>query len=309
MSCRGTLAGEQTKISGNRFHASIANSRLQEGLRRPFWGEVYETVLAWYIAKPTTMALINPKKGKFNVTAKDGRQDEHWYDWQIATPYLVLAAVNLVGLGFAAWRFRHGPSDELGTVLVSSLWVIYNLLIIGGALAVSAEARQLRDSHRVATRAPATLRAPDGHLYPCTLVDYADESVGLELPGEQGPVTGMPVHLVLHRGAREYVFAAHVSRRDGRSLGLKLALSTQQQQIDFVQCTFARADAWLNWHHGEQRNDLLHNLFGVLRLGLRGYQRMATHHPLVLRKPLRRLGRVLHWAGSFLPRFPQGISP
>ena len=57
------------------FHASLTNSRMQGDFRQTFWNEVYETVLAWYIARPTTVALFNPKIGKFNVTAKGGLMD------------------------------------------------------------------------------------------------------------------------------------------------------------------------------------------------------------------------------------------
>src|SRR5690606_33528201 len=39
-------------------HALITNSHMQGSFRRTFWGEVYETVLAWYIARPTTVALF-----------------------------------------------------------------------------------------------------------------------------------------------------------------------------------------------------------------------------------------------------------
>lgn len=53
-------------------HASMTNSRIQGDYRFSFWGEVYETVLAWYIARPTTIALFAPHKGTFNVTAKGG---------------------------------------------------------------------------------------------------------------------------------------------------------------------------------------------------------------------------------------------
>ena len=56
------------------FHASLTNSRMQGKYRQTFWGEVYETVLAWYIARPTTVALFSPGKGKFNVTEKGGTQ-------------------------------------------------------------------------------------------------------------------------------------------------------------------------------------------------------------------------------------------
>ena len=54
------------------FHSALTNSRLQGKVRHSFWGEVYETVLAWYIARPTTVALFAPHKGTFNVTAKGG---------------------------------------------------------------------------------------------------------------------------------------------------------------------------------------------------------------------------------------------
>lgn len=46
------------------IHASLTNSRMQGRYRQTFWGEVYETVLAWYIARPTTVALFAPKKAR-----------------------------------------------------------------------------------------------------------------------------------------------------------------------------------------------------------------------------------------------------
>lgn len=54
------------------IHASLTNSKIQGKYRHSFWSEIYETVLARYIAPPTFVALINPHKGKFNVTAKGG---------------------------------------------------------------------------------------------------------------------------------------------------------------------------------------------------------------------------------------------
>ena len=43
-------------------------------------------------------------------------------------------------------------------------------------------------------------------------------------------------------GQQEYVFPAQVARVMGNEVGLKLMPLTTQQHIDFVQCTFARAD-------------------------------------------------------------------
>lgn len=110
--------------------------------------------------------------------------EQEQFDWRIAQPYLWLAALNVVGLGFAVWRLVTGPTAEIGTVIVSSLWVIYNLLIIGAAVAVAAEVRQVRRAHRVQMRLPAGLMLASGHAYPCTLVDYSDGGIGLQVqPG------------------------------------------------------------------------------------------------------------------------------
>jgi cellulose synthase (UDP-forming) len=52
--------------------SNITNSRIQGQHRHSWWNEIYETVLSPYILLPTMLALINPKLGKFNVTAKGG---------------------------------------------------------------------------------------------------------------------------------------------------------------------------------------------------------------------------------------------
>ena len=79
------------------MHASITNSRMQRSFRHSFWAEVYESVLASYITAPTLLALINPKLGKFNVTAKGGQIAKDYFDCAISRPYLFLLVLNLLG--------------------------------------------------------------------------------------------------------------------------------------------------------------------------------------------------------------------
>ena len=62
-------------------HANLVNSRTQGKFRHSFWAEVYEAVLAWYIFRPTMLALIDPKAGSFNVTAKGGYIERDFFDW------------------------------------------------------------------------------------------------------------------------------------------------------------------------------------------------------------------------------------
>ncbi len=286
------------------IHASLTNARMQGEYRHSFWGEVYETVLAWYIARPTTVALLNPGKGKFNVTAKGGLMDHDQFDWRIARPYLVLAVLNIAGLGFAGWRLFNGPAAEIGTVLVSSAWVIYNLLIIGAAVAVASEIRQIRRAHRVMTRLPASLKLSNGHLFPCTLKDFADGGAGLQLPAGLSVGVDQPISLILRRGDREFLFPGRTSRQVGDHLGIRLDSLDLRQQIDLVQCTFARADVWLDRHEHFGADRPLHSLFEVLQIGGRGYYRLFEQLPNSISKPLRPVFNLTAWLFSFCPRTP-----
>ena len=152
----------------------------------------------------------------------------------------------LVGLGFAVWRLIYGPTDEIGTILVSSLWVLYNLLIVGSAVAIAAEVRQVREAHRVLARLPAALRLPNGRFHTGTLVDYSDGGVGLELDAERAIPLGERVSLMMQRGNREFLFPGVVTRSHRNLVGIAFNALSPAQKIDYVQCTFARADAWLN---------------------------------------------------------------
>src|SRR5690606_9237251 len=161
-------------------HASLTTAHVQGRYRQTFWGEVYETVMALDSMWPTTVALFNPLKGKFNVTAKGGLMEKGFFDWHISRPYLVLVVLNLAGMVAGVWRLLTGPSGETLTVVISMLWLTYNLIILGAAVAVAAEVRQVRRSHRVPVALPVALRLPGGQMYPGTLTDYSEGGVAIE---------------------------------------------------------------------------------------------------------------------------------
>ncbi len=285
-------------------HASLANSRLQGPFRHPFWGDVYETVLAWYIAWPTTVALFSPGRGKFNVTAKGGLMEHNQLDWDIIRPYLLLVLLNVAGMGFAIWRLEYGPEPEIFTVIVSTLWSLYNLLIIGAAIAVAAEVRQIRQTHRVQTELPAALRLPGGHLHACELVDYSEGGAGLQMHAPDLVREGDRVQLLLGRGEQEFVFDSQVIRCAGHSAGLAFNYRNLQQRIDFVSCTFARADAWLNWNSDREIDQPLYSFIEVLRFGMRGYYRLLKYLPEPVYTLVWPVVALLRWLLSYLPRMP-----
>lgn len=286
-------------------HASLTNSKIQGKYRHSFWSEIYETVLAWYIAPPTMVALINPHKGKFNVTAKGGLVEEEYVDWVISRPYIFLVLLNLLGVAVGVWRYYYGPENEILTVIVSLVWVFYNLIILGGAVAVSVESKQVRRAHRVEISMPAAIAREDGHLFSCTVHDFSDGGLGIKINGRAQVLEGQKVNLLLKRGQQEYVFPTQVVRVLGNEVGLQLMPLTTKQHIDFVQCTFARADTWALWQDSFPEDKPLESLLDILKLGFRGYRHLAEFAPSSVKVIFRSLTTLISWIVSFIPRRPE----
>ncbi|XWJ92649.1 UDP-forming cellulose synthase catalytic subunit [Phytobacter ursingii] len=287
------------------IHASLTNSKIQGKYRHSFWSEIYETVLAWYIAPPTLVALFNPHKGKFNVTAKGGLVEEEYVDWVISRPYIFLVLLNIIGVLVGIWRYFYGPQNEILTVFVSIAWVFYNLIILGGAVAVSVESKQVRRAHRVEISMPAAIAREDGHLFSCTVHDFSDGGLGIKINGQSQVLEGQKVSLLLKRGQQEYVFPTMVVRVSGREVGLQLMPLSTKQHIDFVQCTFARADTWALWQDSFPEDKPLESLMDILKLGFRGYRHLAEFAPPSVKMIFQSLTVVVAWIVSFIPRRPE----
>ncbi|OLQ95542.1 UDP-forming cellulose synthase catalytic subunit [Vibrio ponticus] len=289
------------------IHASMTNSRMQGDYRYSFWGEVYETVLAWYIARPTTVALFAPHKGTFNVTAKGGLVEKSHYDWVISRPYLVLVALNIVGIAVGLYRLGWGAQDEIGTVLVNLVWTLYNLLILGAAVAVAVEAKQVRKDHRVDVSIPITVRLKSGHLLQALMKDFSFGGVRVEIAGVDEEAAhylqGQSLQVILNRGGQEFVFPMTVTYAHKGIFGMQLNELSHQQQIQYVQCTFARADTWAKWQQGYQADKPLSSMQAVLHVGFNGYKRLLKHSPTPIRVCVDALFICIKFVWSFRPRY------
>ncbi len=258
-------------------HANIANSRIQGKYRHSFWSDVYEAVLAWYVALPTTVAFINPRYGKFNVTAKGGLIEQSFFDWNISKPYLVLLGFNVLAFLAGVLRYFYGPAHEMGALIFNVGWVTFNLAVLGAAVAVATEVRQVRRTHRVSMRMPATLYLPDGRAMACYTRDFSGGGLALQLPVPLALREGTEAQVVLARGATEYGFPVRVVGVRGQALFLSFMPLTVAQDKHLVQFTFGRADAWRDWDVERTRDEPIKALFEMLAMGLRGYQVLANY--------------------------------
>ncbi|WP_370260861.1 UDP-forming cellulose synthase catalytic subunit [Limnobacter sp.] len=254
--------------------SSYTNSVIQGKYRRSFWSEVYETVLSWYIVLPTTLAFINPKLGKFNVTSKGGLIEKSYFDANIAKPYLVLLLLNLVGFLIGIGRLFVFNTHEVGTVLMNLLWCGFNLAILGAAVGVATESVQKYVHHRVRMVIPAFLRLPGGYTVSCHTEEYSAAGLTLNVPDTSRIREFSQVQVGLHRGDREFLFPAKVTFNDKGQLEATFGSLTPEQETQLVQCTFGRADAWLNWQEDQRRDRALGGLKDVFQKGMVGYARL-----------------------------------
>jgi len=258
------------------LHANMTNSRMQGEFRHSFWAEVYESVLAWYILRPVLVAFINPKFGKFNVTIKGGLNEKEFFDWDISKPYLILMGLSLTGFCFGVGRLLFEIEPEVQTIVLNLIWTIYNLVMLGASIAVANEARQVRQSPRVQMKMPASLRLANGRAFACTTTDYSDGGVGLMAAAPIDAPLGEVVRLGLTRGVDEYEFDAKITMNSEGRIGVQFESMTRQQSIDFVQCTFARADSWVVWGDKRKPDKPWQSFKEVLFLGLSGFKVLGT---------------------------------
>ena len=55
------------------------------------------------------LALVNPKFGSFDVTAKGGVVNRRFFDTRIAQPFLFMLGTNVLGMLMAIPRFFYIP--------------------------------------------------------------------------------------------------------------------------------------------------------------------------------------------------------
>jgi cellulose synthase (UDP-forming) len=265
-------------------HASITNSRIQGRFRYSFWNEVYESVLAWYIMRPVLLAVINPKLGKFNVTAKGGVVERSYFDWSIARPYLILLIVNLLGFAVGIWRLMVAPDAVIfTTVIINMVWTIYNIILTSASLAVASETRQIRSTPRVTVALPAALRFADGRTLMCETDDFSQNGVGLRLQSPVPVEIGTRVDVALFRSEEESAFPATVTFSGNGRLGLQFEDLTLHQQAALSRLTFGRADVWLGFWGNRQHDQPLTSFKSVVVIGVRGLSQVAANLLNILR--------------------------
>lgn len=249
--------------------ALFTNSRLQGRVRHTFWSELYEASLAFYISIPTTMALIHPKAGSFNVTAKGGQIRRNYFDWRIAAPYLVLFGLNLLGVAVAIYRLRMGIGEP-GVTGINLGWTVFNLLILSATVALAWERKQLRKTPRLDLTVPVVVRLASGHTIRTETRDLSMGGASLRLPLERNRDIGEEVSISFAHTPFDIPIQARVVTRDDDVLRVAFRFESLAEEEALVRAIFSRADAWLDWRLDPPKDRPVRALALFLAKGLAG---------------------------------------
>jgi cellulose synthase (UDP-forming) len=255
--------------------SNLTNSRIQGRYRYSFWNEIYEVVLAPYILFPTLLALINPRLGRFNVTSKGGIIRRSYFNRRIALPYLILLALNVVGLVMAERRFIADPAHR-DTIIMNAAWTMYSTMILSVAASAAWERRRLRSGPCLRAKVPATLRLETHHVCErdreiagvTVLLSRRTATVKVEESLELA--RGMSVLLTLDDCGSSCEIPALVAHSAGRRQHLFLPELTDHQERYIENLMCSRRRAWRSLQTSQPSDRPLRSLLLICMLAIQG---------------------------------------
>ncbi|GAA3907216.1 MULTISPECIES: UDP-forming cellulose synthase catalytic subunit [Gibbsiella] len=222
------------------------NSRMNGRFRYSFWGEIYDTVMAFHLVLPTLVTMLAPKRGKFNVTDKGGLLDVGFFDFNIVKPHLIVAVLMTIGIGYGIVRaiFHDYFGVDPRVVALNVLWGGFSVLILLAAIAVAKETRQVRKTIRVEAAIPAIIHYANGISLRTTTIDISMGGVQLITPDERYLNEEIEdVEIQLSSGAESFPVRQISGDKDRLRLQFKnLSLPRRRELVRIVLC---RADAWI----------------------------------------------------------------
>lgn len=223
------------------------NARIQGRHRYSYWGEIYETTLAFHILFPTLVTLIDPKRGKFNVTDKGGLLDKGFFDSHIVRPQIITACLLVAGLVFGVMKYFWFESikPDPYVLLMNVLWTAFSLLILLGAIATAREKAQMRHSMRIDVDFPASLMLENGYVLQARVENISMGGAYLELKTDY-PELDKVEDIEIHNGNRSTVFNVDiVNVGKNRSVRVRFRNLGIEQRRELVRIIMGRPDAWL----------------------------------------------------------------
>lgn len=231
------------------LHSIVTASRLQSLNRHSFWSEIYETVLTVYLLPVTLATLLDPRRGKFNVTDKGGTLDEGYFDLRAVGPNMVLALALIIGVLLGVYGLAANPpaSLEFQAFALNLFWALLCLVSVLAGIAVGRERRQLRERARVRANVEAWAVMPDGRRVLGMTEDLSLGGAAIRLDRPEGVEDDALVTIEVDTGGELVRVPAEVLRWQEGRMQVRFAPQDMRDEGGIVQMVLGRADAWVDW--------------------------------------------------------------
>lgn len=229
------------------FCSAAASERMHGGDRRPFWGEVYETILAFHLVKPTVMTWFQPRKGKFNVTDKGDLLDQTFFDWAIVQPHLICIALIVGSILLGVGKLVFFPTlfnIQLDSLALNTAWATFSLIILLAAVSVARESRQARIDIRVDAELPVMVYLKSGHVVAGHTLNVSMGGAAVALPPELTMRDMEVTHITMAMGDETLALPVDTVRMFGGNAYLRFQPLDMVGSRQLVRALMGRADAW-----------------------------------------------------------------
>ncbi|WP_420394138.1 UDP-forming cellulose synthase catalytic subunit [Acuticoccus sp.] len=230
----------------------LLQNYLWSGVRWPFISELYETIQSVYLVRALGSVLVSPKRPTFRVTAK-GETNRASRISELGAPFYVIFFLLAAGVVAMGWRVVAQPSNA-DIALVVGGWNLFNLLLMGAALGVVAERRQLRTSQRVAIERPAEIIFGD-RVIPARIDDVSITGARILVPANgirqvrPGDDVVMRFKPAAPLASNELPLTVRSVLRDdaGMALGAEFAVADPKQYALVADLVFADSQEWVRF--------------------------------------------------------------
>jgi len=231
------------------FHSVATTARLNGRNRHSFWAEIYEASLAVPLLPVTVLTLLDPKKGKFNVTDKGGTLEQGYLDTKAVTPNLVLLGLLLVAFTIGLYGITITAGLEFQAYLLNTIWCGLCLIPVSASIAVGREREQSRVNARVDADVAVTLRLPTGANVSARSTNISLSGARLAIDRPLGLADGDAIQVVFDTCGESIELRANVLHWEGKDAFLSFVIETLEEQSRVARLFFGRPDAWLHWDH------------------------------------------------------------
>ena len=159
--------------------------------RSAFWSEMYDAFLAPTMGLTVLRSLFNPFGAGFRVTNKAHRTSRVSVNWAIATPFIVLIVLHLLGIAYAVAAHRHVEQRDAFWIVL--FFTLSNLSILWVCTLVSMDVTHTSRYRRFEKQFAFELEWEDGLIRGSTLALSEDEV----FLARQNPACAFPNHAFL----------------------------------------------------------------------------------------------------------------